>query len=96
VNLFAVASVPPENRGATIAGYVRPPLLIPESAPVGDILPRLRRSRQPMCLVVNERSEVTGLLTVEDILEEIVGQQQPAPPRPAAAAAAARERPPRQ
>jgi CBS domain containing-hemolysin-like protein len=73
-NLFAVATAASEHRGSTVAGFARPPLLIPESAPVGDILPKLRRSRQPMCLVVNDRSEVTGLLTIEDILEEIVGQ----------------------
>jgi CBS domain containing-hemolysin-like protein len=42
--------------------------------PVDDILPRMRRYRQPLCLVRNAGSEVTGLVTTEDILEEIVGK----------------------
>ncbi len=42
--------------------------------PVDDILPRMRQLRQPMCLVTNADSEVVGLITTEDVLEEIVGK----------------------
>ena len=55
-------------------GFVRPLLLVSEGAPVDDTLLRMRRARQPMGLVVNDAGEVVGLLTIEDILEEIVGK----------------------
>jgi CBS domain containing-hemolysin-like protein len=42
--------------------------------PVDDVLSRMRSLRQPMCLVTNESSDITGLITAEDVLEEIVGQ----------------------
>jgi len=73
-NVFAVAAAAVQARGKTVGEFARPPLLVPAHTPADDILPKLRRSRQPMCLIVDERSEVIGLLTVEDILREIVGQ----------------------
>jgi CBS domain containing-hemolysin-like protein len=78
INVYYVVSADPETVGKTIEGFVRRPLLIAEDLRVDDTLPRLRRSRQPMCLVVNAQSEVTGLLTTEDILREIVGELKPA------------------
>jgi len=74
VNLFAVVSGAPESRQSTVSGFVRPPLLIPERMRADEILPRMRRSRQPMCLVTNSANEVIGLVTIEDILKEIVGK----------------------
>jgi putative hemolysin len=61
-------------RDATVGSFARPPLRIPETMPVDDIFPRLRRGRQPLCLAVNADKKVTGLITTEDILEEIVGK----------------------
>ena len=74
INVYYVLADQTDDRGKTVAGFVRPPLFIPEDMPVDDIFPRLRRFRQPMCLVTDEKSEVAGLITTEDILEEIVGQ----------------------
>ncbi|MBM4143165.1 MAG: DUF21 domain-containing protein [Lentisphaerae bacterium] len=71
---YYLVSADRDPRGKTVAGYVRRPLLIPEDTRVDDTLRRLRRSRQPMCLVVNADAKVTGLLTTEDIVTEIVGQ----------------------
>lgn len=73
VNIFSILSVQTADAAKTVAEYVRPPLFVPAAMPVDDILPLMRRSRQPMCLVRNETDEVVGLLTTEDILEEIVG-----------------------
>lgn len=72
VNSFFVASADVQSADKTIAGFVRKPLLIPETMPVDEILPLLRRSRHPMCLVFNDKSEVTGLITTEDIVREVV------------------------
>jgi putative hemolysin len=74
VNVFYVLSRSSVDRKQTVGDMARPPLFIPETMAVDDILPRLRRFRQPLCLVRDERSEVTGLITTEDILEEIVGK----------------------
>lgn len=74
INVFNTLPSLPRPSGKTVADFARPPLFIRESMPVDDILPRLRRSRQPMCLVRNQAGMVTGLVTTEDILIEIVGK----------------------
>lgn len=74
MNVFYVLSVEESLHSRPVSEFARPPLFISEDMPVDDVLPRLRRSRQPMCLVTDVNDRVTGLLTTEDILEEIVGK----------------------
>jgi CBS domain containing-hemolysin-like protein len=74
INVFDVLRAPTAGDTQTVMDFARPPLFVPEDMPVDDIFPRLRRFRQPMGLVVDEEGAVTGLVTTEDILEEIVGQ----------------------
>jgi len=74
VNIFQVVSVPAASQTGTIAGFVRPPLFVPNTMSAAEILPRMRRLRQPMALVTDGKSDVIGLLTTEDVLEEIVGK----------------------
>lgn len=74
VNVFYILANAPDDRSSTVAQFCRPPLFINESMPVDDIFPRLRRFRQPMCFVVDRDEKVAGLITTEDILEEIVGK----------------------
>jgi len=57
----------------TVADFMRPPQFIPAEMPVDDILPHMRRGRQPICLVKKD-DKVTGLITTEDILRVIVGK----------------------
>jgi magnesium and cobalt transporter len=59
---------------ASLDAFIRPPLLIPESTPMMEIFSRLRLARQDMCLVVDAQSQVIGLITSQDVLEEIVGK----------------------
>ena len=74
VNVFVVVSTTSgDDIDKTIAQFARKPLMIQGETPVDDIYPLMRRARQPMCFVTNETGEVTGLITEEDILEEIVG-----------------------
>ena len=54
--------------------YARPPMLLPDSVPVVDALRQFKAERQHMALVVDERGAVEGIVTLEDILEEIVGE----------------------
>ncbi|MFN0090100.1 MAG: hemolysin family protein [Acidimicrobiales bacterium] len=52
----------------------RPPLLLPETLGVLDALRRLQAERAQLALVVDEHGGIEGIVTVEDLLEEIVGE----------------------
>ena len=55
------------------SALLTPPWFVPETRPVGEQLKAFRRRKTPFALVVDEYGEVEGLVTLEDILEEIVG-----------------------
>ncbi len=61
------------SQDKTARDYMRPPQLVSMHTPVDHVLPRMRVTRQPMVLVADDRMEVVGLVTLEDVLEEIVG-----------------------
>jgi CBS domain containing-hemolysin-like protein len=73
INLFDVLAAPPVRHCDQVQCFMRPPTFITENVPLTEIFPRLRLSRQPMCLVTNARADVVGLVTTEDILQHIVG-----------------------
>lgn len=54
----------------------RPPFFTPESKKIRDLLQELRANKQRMTIVVDEYGGTAGLLTTEDIIEEIVGEMQ--------------------
>jgi magnesium and cobalt exporter, CNNM family len=56
-----------------VGDHLRPATLLPESVEVLDALRRLQADRQQMAVVVNEHSGIEGIVTLEDLLEEIVG-----------------------
>src|SRR5262249_49703486 len=47
---------------------------IPETKPIDDLLEDLQRSKMQMAIVIDEYGGVAGLVTVEDIIEEVVGE----------------------
>jgi magnesium and cobalt transporter len=53
---------------------LRPPVFIPESKGLNDLLRDFRNNRNHMALVVDEFGRVAGLITIEDVLEQIVGE----------------------
>jgi putative hemolysin len=57
-----------------IRDHLHPPFFIPSSLPISQLLKELQRKRIGMAIVVNEFGEVEGLATIEDLLEEIVGE----------------------
>lgn len=57
-----------------ITPHLRPALFVPESKRVEALLSELRASRNHMALVIDEYGGVAGLVTIEDILEQIVGE----------------------
>jgi len=63
-----------EARELTIQKLLRPASVIPESKRLNALLKEFRASHNHMAIVVDEYGGVAGLLTIEDVLEEIVGE----------------------
>jgi CBS domain containing-hemolysin-like protein len=62
------------ERPRTIDGLLRNPLFVPESMGVLDLLARMRTERVHLAIVVDEFGGTEGLVTIEDVVEEIVGE----------------------
>ena len=65
-----------EESPVDIRGIMRQPYVIPETKKVADLLTEFRRTRQQMAIVSDEYGVTAGLITIEDLLEEIVGDIQ--------------------
>jgi CBS domain containing-hemolysin-like protein len=61
------------NRDRSIQGLLRTPLFVPESMGVIDLLARMRAERTHLAIVIDEFGGTEGLVTIEDVVEEIVG-----------------------
>lgn len=59
---------------ALLAGISKEATIVPESRPVDDVLADLQRDHASMAVVADEYGRVLGIVTVEDIVEEIVGE----------------------
>ena len=62
-----------DNGPGTIRELLRPAVLIPESKKLNVLLREFRQSRNHMAIVIDEYGGVAGLITIEDVLEVIVG-----------------------
>jgi len=65
-----------EGRRPALKDIARPPYFIPESKRVDELLAELRQSKVHIAIVVDEYGGTAGLVTIEDLLEEIVGEIQ--------------------
>ncbi len=68
-------SIPPERRDAApITEIARDPLVVPESRDLASLLVEMRRDRQQLVVVADEYGGTAGIISIEDLLEEIVGE----------------------
>ncbi|MGH3198343.1 MAG: hemolysin family protein [Streptosporangiaceae bacterium] len=67
---------PSASNGATekVATVMRPASYVPDSKPVDELLRQMQAQRNHMVIVIDEYGGTAGLVTIEDILEEIVGE----------------------
>lgn len=64
------------NDNVPIREFVREPYFIPETKKLDDLLSEFRQNHNHMAIVVDEYGSVAGLVTIEDLMEEIVGDIQ--------------------
>src|SRR4026207_842149 len=62
------------DEGFTVREMLRPAIFVPESKRLNVLLREFRASRNHMAIVVDEYGGVAGLVTIEDVIEEIVGE----------------------
>jgi CBS domain containing-hemolysin-like protein len=62
------------KNGPRVEEIMRPPTFVPESKPVDELLRDMQAQRNHIAIVVDEYGGFAGLVTIEDILEEIVGE----------------------
>jgi len=65
-----------QNAERKIDFLIRPVLFVPETMVVKDLLKEFKKAKQKLAIVVDEYGGVAGLVTMEDLLEEIVGEIQ--------------------
>ena len=62
------------GRDTTVSEVMRPAVFVPDSKPLDALLREMQRDRNHMALLVDEYGAIAGLVTIEDVLEEIVGE----------------------
>ena len=59
---------------ADLKGLLKPALILPETKPLDDLLADLQRERTTLAVIIDEYGRPAGVVTVEDIVEEVVGE----------------------
>ncbi|HID08149.1 MAG TPA: CBS domain-containing protein, partial [Armatimonadetes bacterium] len=72
-DLLRICSMAPED-SLDLKDSLNPPMIIPESKPITDLLRDFQSKKNHMAIVTDEFGSVRGLVTLEDVIEEIVGE----------------------
>src|SRR5690606_35736691 len=64
----------PEREREPVEAVLRQPVLVPETKPVDDLLEQMRASGIHIAVAFDEWGGVAGIVTIEDVLEELVGE----------------------
>lgn len=62
------------GRSVTVRDLMRPAVFVPDTKPLDSLLREMQRDRNHMVVLVDEYGGIAGIVTIEDILEEIVGE----------------------
>ncbi|AVP69196.1 DUF21 domain-containing protein [Rhodococcus hoagii] len=62
------------GRSVKVAQVMRPAVFVPDSKPLDSLLAEMQRDRNHMAVLVDEYGGIAGLVTIEDVIEEIVGE----------------------
>ncbi|RXR26143.1 HlyC/CorC family transporter [Oerskovia turbata] len=73
-DVVKVVHASPDAASRRVEDVARPAIFVPESKPVDDLLREMQASASHIAMVVDEYGGVAGLVTIEDALEEIVGE----------------------
>lgn len=63
-----------KNKNTKMKSLVREAYFVPETKPINDLFSELRKNRKQIAIAIDEYGGTSGIVTMEDILEEIVGE----------------------
>jgi putative hemolysin len=63
-----------DDKSANVNKIMKKPYFVPETKKIGSLLRHFQKRKEQMAIAVNEHGSITGLVTLEDVLEEIVGE----------------------
>lgn len=63
-----------KNKKMSVTSVMKKPYFVPEAKKIGSLLRQFQKRKEHMAIVVDEHGSITGLVTLEDIVEEIVGE----------------------
>ena len=72
-NLLTAYIKDPSNANTSVINYMQPIIRVIENMPIADLLLKIQRERIHMAILMDEYGGTSGLVTIEDIIEEIVG-----------------------
>lgn len=75
LSVKALLDLPADRRAtAPVSVLAAPVLRLPETAPLAEVVAQMRRARNPFAVAVDETGDDVGVLTLEDVVEELVGE----------------------
>lgn len=63
-----------KNKNTKIKSLIKEAYFVPETKPINEVFEELRKTRKQMAIVIDEYGGTSGIVTIEDILEELVGE----------------------